>query len=411
MQRAARYLNRSAFVYRSRRVSLVVLALAGLALAHGVARAAPSTAFTIVNTPAPDGGVTTDVFDFSQGARVYSASATEGNDSVRDILGASTAGNFGPGHTIFADGDGATRNLHFRTASLMTLTRYELRTAADPGTWERDLKFVRVWGSADNITWTDFGSTAVANPYNTIPGVTLSAIRITGTVTDATPAQFYRLEVQNGGLSGVRIVELDGFGTAPKTWAGGLVRDPVVFNAAANGLPSNSRLDEDPGYVVNITSSATLNDRTPRTAFGGYAVVVEPYTLLFSDGGTPDNGNQTMGDGGETVRWLQWQTSTNLPAPLAGVRLNGLGTDRSVELIRFSINGTAVTLFNGSTLYDHNKGGTLDLMFQTPRSIPAGTTLRLELTGGESNGPRLSEIDALLLYPPILPKGTAIMIR
>ena len=367
--------------------------------------ATPDTVFTFSDIPTPTAGVTDDQFDFSQGARTYnngsasSATYSDG-DSLRAALGSDMSGvNVEGANLIFANNAAATRYIYFKTASMITLTNYQLRVAHDGASpYNRSLDFVRLWGSSDNITWIDYGSTNVAVAYSDNAGVTGNQLLISADVSNAGAAQFYRLEVRNYTTPGVRIRELDGCGIDRGTGER-LVRDPIVFNSSDNG-PTTDVYDEDPGFVTNMTSTALYNaGENVREAFGAAnGSGVENGTIIFSDSGTVDNGNQVVGDGGETVDYLEWDMTSDLPASLAGVRLNIAGGLRPVELIRFSIDGNPVTLSNGSTVYDNDStGSALDLMFQSPRAVTSGSTCRLELT--RSNlGPRVREVDALLQY-------------
>jgi hypothetical protein len=115
------------------------------------------------------------------------------------------------------------------------------------------------------------------------------------------------------------------------------------------------------------------------------------------------------------VRFLQWQVDTSLPAQLAGLRLGLSANDRWTDLVRLSVLPVALagdqgyTLSSDSTILRHGASkGTLDLMFASPLTVAAYSYFRLELTHGQSNGPRLGEVDALLIYP--VPEPSAVVL-
>jgi hypothetical protein len=122
------------------------------------------------------------------------------------------------------------------------------------------------------------------------------------------------------------------------------------------------------------------------------------------------------------VRFLQWQVDTSLPAQLAGLRLGLSANDRWTDLVRLSVGSSTnsllpvalagdqgYTLSSDSTILRHGASkGTLDLMFASPLTVAAYSYFRLELTHGQSNGPRLGEVDALLIYP--VPEPSAVVL-
>jgi len=361
-----------------------------------------------VNVTYPGEGVTNDQFDVSQGAKVFSFSTTLTNYlplicDPRDSLGL-TRSAIETGHTLFLDGSvGTTRSISFRTASHINLTNYQLRVTSDgPSSSNRTINSFRLYGSADNMTYTLIGANSIGVPYDTIPGVTSAGIMISGIVR--TPAyQFFRLEVNHGFTDGPRVVELDGFG--PPASFSGIVLDPIVFNSTLNAASTNTYLDEDPGYATNIQTSPLNASYTVNTD-GKYALgaagAPEANNLLFNDtGNVPDNGDLIFGNGGETIHWISWNTTQTLI--LAGINIGITYPDRPVRLIRFSVDGMP-QVFKNSGADVCNVGGinsaSTNLLFAHP---VRGSSFKLELTGstnsdGNAYGPRLGEINALLNY-------------
>ena len=372
---------------------------------------------TLMKAPRPvntvTAGVTSDQFDVSQGAKVFSFSTTWTNavplvSDPRDILGLARSTLEGAGRTLFADGSvGQNNTLSFRTASHISLTNYQLRVSADSASVStRAINNFRLYGSADNMTYTLIDSNSVGVPYDTIPGVTSGNIMISGMVN--TPAyQFFKLEVNHGSTNGPRVMELDGFG--PPAFYSGTVLDPIVFNSTLNAASTNTYRDQDPGYATNIASSALNTGENARQALGASGGINDA-ALLFTDTGiVPDNGNLTFGDG-ETVHWISWDTTQSLR--LAGVNLDISYDDRPTRLVRFSVNGILQVFKNSSTTVYNVTGinGKTNLLFASPVN---GNSFKLELTGGTNSngtayGPRLYEIDALLSYEP---QGTIYTLR
>jgi len=358
-----------------------------------------------VNNPAPTEGVTSDLFDVSRGAKVFGFSTTLTNGAPlvsdpRDILGASRSTLEAAGRTLFADGTaGQTRSLYFRTAAHLNLTNYQLRVTSDGLTISnRTINGFALYGSADNMTYALIDSTSVAVPFGNNPGVTSSSLLLSSTVN--TPAyQFFRLDIKHGHTDGPRVLELDGFGRAASFK--GVTRDPTVFNDCRNAASTNTYLDQDPGYATNITNSALLGGYVDARQALGAAGGPEDGNLLFTDtGNVPDNGDLILGNGGETVHWISWNSTQ--PLILAGICPNLNAVDRPARLIRFFVDNVPRVFKNSGANVCNVAGisGSTNLLFVNP---VRGSSFKLELTGGTNSdgnayGPRLLEIDALLNY-------------
>jgi len=165
------------------------------------------------------------------------------------------------------------------------------------------------------------------------------------------------------------------------------VLDPNLFNAT-----TNTGVDDPPGAGVNFAASSAIGPDDPRDAFGNNDGPIEPTTFIFADGGAADNGNGILGDGGETVDAITWQT--NQVVLLEGYEYSGssdgpaFGFSRGTELVRFSVNGEV------DDLYDHNSTtGGVQRLFAVPQ---VGNTFEVNTTRRLTTGPRVNEIDAIV---------------
>lgn len=173
-----------------------------------------------------------------------------------------------------------------------------------------------------------------------------------------------------------------------------VIIDPTLFNAATN---DPSRGDDPPGLVENIRASDTVAGTTSlQDAFGAVHNSLEPGYVLFADGGVIDNGNATLGDGGETVDYIEWDTARRIE--LGGYRVELRGDDtkpggpRSAGMLRLSVDGQVVDTYDV-----HGQSG---VVLRVLANGPVrGRTFRLELTRmtnlPANSGPRLGEIDAV----------------
>jgi cysteine-rich repeat protein len=166
---------------------------------------------------------------------------------------------------------------------------------------------------------------------------------------------------------------------------------PFLWNAASNVAP----VDEVPGLSTGFTaSSAVFGTDTVEDAFGNADGGVEPNTFIFGDGGTVDNGNAILGDGGETVDFIEWQTTsptTVLGYELALTQFDPFG--REAELVRFLVDGVERDLFDNDAATGED-GNTILRVQRRFGSFVTGSTFRIEVT---RNGlaARITEIDAL----------------
>jgi hypothetical protein len=169
--------------------------------------------------------------------------------------------------------------------------------------------------------------------------------------------------------------------------ASAAVIDPNLFNATTNGSG-----DDPPGLSTGfVVSSRVAGVDDPEGAFGRNTGPIEPNTFIFGDGATPDNGNTVMGDGGETVNSLSWQTTQ--PVLLLGYNASlpsdgpVYGYNRGSELVRFSTNGEVDDFF------DDNSAGGGTRLFSIPQ---LGNSYTFESTNRTGGGARIAEIDAVV---------------
>ncbi len=377
------------------RLRALVLATAWVTLAclAGGASGAP------IITTATDEGVTTDLFDVAQGGSPgRSTNVVNADFRVRKALGLSAAGGETT-HAIFNDGNGGAGfvdYMYFSTYTPVDLASYRLRLDEDTNNQSRSARVVRLFASptglAGSFVEVSDSTDTIANmhPYNTNFGGHQIAVTDNFSPTPVT-AQFYRLEVTRNS-NGPRIVELDGFGTsrapAPRYYV-----DPILLNAT-----TNSGADEAPGLSTNFqVSSRVLGTDDPEGAFGNRNGAVEGDTFIFADGRTPDNGDATMGNGGESVDWIQWNTTT--PVRIAGYELQ-LGAEgptafnRGTELVKFYIDGVLRDFFDANAM---ESSVVRLLSFYDPGvGSLTGSTFRLELTNSAGPGLRLAEVNALI---------------
>lgn len=169
------------------------------------------------------------------------------------------------------------------------------------------------------------------------------------------------------------------------------VLDPVLFNAITNG-PG----DDPAGLGTNFNSSSQLAGiDAEEDAFGNNDGPVEPTSFLFADGGVMDNGNGILGDGGETVNTLTWDTTSLvlLEGYRASVSGDGGGPNRATELFAFSVAGERDDLFDNNAA-----AGDMTRFFSIPQ---LGSSFGIETTSTNTSGQRFFEIDAIV--PDALP--------
>jgi cysteine-rich repeat protein len=183
---------------------------------------------------------------------------------------------------------------------------------------------------------------------------------------------------------------------ANPAWGGAppSVVNPDLFNSDQNVLV-DPPVDQPPGLVTTIDFSSAQGDSDdPEDAFGNGDGDIEPNTFIFGEGATADNGNEILGDGGETVDFLEWTTSS--PVEIRGYHLQLTQQDpfdRTAQLILFRVDGVEQDSFDndGATGVDNSTLLEISRPFAAPIT---GSTFRIELTR-TTNGPRITEIDAL----------------
>lgn len=363
-----------------------------------------------VYTSAAGPGATDDGFDVSRGTQVISSTPQHntccGNSDPRMALGLGPLPSWvEPGNAIFADGPapGHVDVLEWQTPEPLDLTRIEIRLAQDgPDSPYRGTAAYRLWASADGMQFAPISGGAI--PLRN--GVMIhAALLITDRALNGvtTGLRVFRLELTRLSNGGPRLIEVDGFG-APGTGAGEFL-DRLAFNAADNtytGRAGASRDDEGPGYATDFAVSSRQHgtDRV-EDAFGNADGLLEPDAFNLADGGVPDNGNAVLGDGGETLDFLEWVTDT--PLGLAGYRLTqggeDAGTRRDIAWVRFLVDDEERDVFDNL-----GRGG--EVLRRFAGGPVEGSRFRLELTRQTSAGPRLIEIDALRSPPPPTPALT-----
>lgn len=355
-------------------------------------------------------GLAEDLFDMAAGAQVIWSSPQNsccGESDPRSIFGYLNPDGFiEHGVAIFEDGApaGTVDVIEFQTAAPINLRTIALRLSQDGGSAYRGASSFRFLGSADGLTFSRLSGGTIPTGANGNLNVPL-LITDSSLANSPTNMRAFRLELTRATSGGIRVIEFDGSGTAVSATNAFLNR--LAFNAVRNQLTGRGSMpldDEGPGLATDfIVSSRLHNQDTPEDAFGGNHGTVEPDTFIFADAGAPDNGNLILGDGGETVDFLEWRVAASLP--LAGYRLSvrGEGTfpGRDTALVRFLIDGIEVDRF-------HNQGFDGDVLRTFDNGVVEGSHFRLELTRTSASGPRIVEIDALTGPLPPLNAGIRI---
>ena len=360
---------------------------------------AASAAPVFQTDPNPE-GVTTDLWDFALGAQVIFSTPQHngaGNSDPRSAFGFNnTSGWVEPTHALFADGPGAgtVDFIEWQTLQAIDLSAIALHFQ-DDGSANRSALDFKLFASQDGVNFSQVSSGSVPNAGNGYLNnpLLIADGALTGTVT---AVRAFRLEITRASGAATRVAEIDATGAISAAVAPAVpFLDRLAFNDATNSLTGRGgagKDDEGAGLGSGYTfSSAVLGGAdTVRDAFGGNHGAVEPESFIFGDGGAADNGNRTLGDGGETVDFIQWHTAR--PISLAGFRLglsgDGASPNRDTELVRFFVEGVEVDLFD-------NNGFDGDVT----RLFAGGTALaddfRVEFTRTASSGGRLFEIDAI----------------
>ena len=342
-------------------------------------------------------GITSDLFDNSQGARVIQSSQVIGiaGEDIREAFG--TLAGVEPGNVIFQDGPslGSVDVVHWQTAGWINLTGVELRFAQDGGDPNRGTAAYNLYATQDGVNFTSISSGAVPLTGGSGSPMVNSPLLITDLAPGpgSTNVRGFRLEVTRNSSSGPRFVEIDGMGSVGTQTTNYL--DRLAFNANTNSpYTGNAGDDEAPGSATGYTNTPGIGPDDVTEVFGNTNGPIEPGDFIFNDGGTPDNGNSIMGDGGEFVDFIAWSTPT--PLTLAGFTMSlsgdGGGTARATELVRFLVEGVQVDLFDNNAF-----GGDLSRLFADGAVV--GDDFRIEFTR-TTNGPRIFEIDAILGVVP-----------
>lgn len=341
-------------------------------------------------------GATGDLFDVGQGTAIIGSTPQHngaGNSDPRSAFGF-TSGFVENTHALFADGPGAGTidAIEWQTASPVSLTSLSLWLADDgAGNPFRSATDFKLFASADGATFTQISGGPI--PGNAGGHLNKPLLITDGALTGVTVnVRAFRLEVTRATAGGVRVIEMDGAGTAGGPTGNFL--DRLIFNAATNTLTGRSgaaRDDEGAGLAGSFTfSSRVLGTDTVEDVFGNNGGAVEPEDFIFGDGGNSDNGNTTFGDGGETVDFIEWHTSA--PVTIAGYRIglsgDGPSSQRDTELVRLFVEGVQVDLFD-------NNGYDGDVTRLLADGAVVGDDFRIEFTRTTSAGGRIFEIDAI----------------
>ena len=112
-----------------------------------------------------------------------------------------------------------------------------------------------------------------------------------------------------------------------------------------------------------------------------------------------------MGDGGERVDFIEWQTTSLIN--LAGFQINVAGdggtATRGTELVRFLVDGVQVDLFDNNAL-----AGTVNRIFAG--GPVTGDNFRIEFTRTAQQGQRIFEINAILAPVAAVPEPGSLAI-
>jgi hypothetical protein len=161
-----------------------------------------------------DDGVTTDLFDVSQGTIVTNSSPLFPNFTAEGTFGSTSPQAIEGFRTIFADTPIATDFITFTTPTAVNLSSYRLILGEDGnGSGNRAAVAFRLYASnssGDVLSHLVSGS-AIGQTYTLTYGSPQIEINDSISVPNV---QFFRLELDRSGTSGPRVFELDGFGTA-----------------------------------------------------------------------------------------------------------------------------------------------------------------------------------------------------
>ena len=380
------------------------------------AQAAPSY------TTGSGGGVTNDVFDITAGVQVIASSQQYsgffgagccGESDARAAFGFATGAYNGtsgwvePPNVIFQDGPptGTTDFIEWQTPAPVNLTAFQMRLQQDGATTGRGAGSFKVFASADGVNFSQVSAGTMPSAPNPSPFVPLLVLdsSLTGTPTNV---RAFRLELTRLSANGPRLLEFDGTGSPGVVTSTFL--DRIAFNATTNtftGRGAAGSDDEGPGFATNFTaSSRVLGTDTIEDAFGNKNGAVEPESFILGDGGVADNGNLIMGDGGETVDFIAWQTTQ--PLSLAGYRMalsgDGPSPNRDTELVRFFVDGFEMDLFD-----NNGADGTSTRLFADGAIV--GSNFRIEFTRTTTTGGRIFQIDAIT--GPLVPLGGNMVIN
>jgi hypothetical protein len=223
-------------------------------------------------------------------------------------------------------------------------------------------------------------------------------LRFTTDYTDLFTQRLIAIELRHTvNEDAVQTIDLDNVRLAHGTVAGTQSTvDELIMNRSTNDVAQG---DQPPGLVVgsSVASSPLFNGAFETTdAFGATDGSQEPGNVVFQDNHQPDNGNAVLGDGGEWVDFIEWNTLTPVSSVGYVVGVDGNG-DRTLERVRFLIGGVVVDFFDAD-----GESGHLERFFEGPERFNelTGTDFRIEFTRTNATGPRVFEINAVVVPEP-----------
>ena len=174
--------------------------------------------------------------------------------------------------------------------------------------------------------------------------------------------------------------------------------DELIMNRSTNDVVNG---DQPPGLVVgsSVVSSDVFNSAFAAVdAFGATDGYQEIGNVVFQDNHPADNGNSVLGDGGEWVDFIEWSTLT--PVSIVGYEFGVDGNEepkRTIERVRFLVGGIVVDFFDAD-----GESTRFQRYFEGPDRFNemTGTDFRIEFTRTSIAGPRLNEINALVVPEP-----------
>lgn len=273
------------------------------------------------------------------------------------------------GNGIFGDLSESTDFLTWSTNSVVVIDGYRYNVSSDGPDPSRGTQLLRlaVEGEIDDLYDNDNTNGETSRLFS-VPQVGNS----------------FEFGLTHNHPNGARVEEIDAIVTS----TAGAVVDPDIWNAVTNGGG-----DQPAGLSTNITASSKVEGiDTPEDAFGNNNGLVEGDNFMFGNEGTNDNGDNLAGNGGETVDFIEWHTTSliQLEGYQVGVAGDNGGVEdatRSTELVRLLVEGNLV-----DTIDLNGHSGAFLRLFSGGAVI--GDDFRIEFTR-HNGSQRIFEIDAV----------------